>query len=46
LACSGEVREILVVLDDPPVHIMGDGARMPTVFAAFNLTIELRALLL
>jgi hypothetical protein len=46
LACSGEVQEILVILDDPLVHVAGDGARTPTVFMAFNFVLELRALLL
>jgi hypothetical protein len=46
LACPGEVREILVVLNDPPVHVAGDGARTPTVSATFDLALELRALLL
>jgi hypothetical protein len=26
LACPGEVREILIILDDPPIHVTGDGA--------------------
>jgi hypothetical protein len=46
LACSGEVWEILVVLDDPPVHVAGDGACTPTVSMTFDLALELRALLL
>jgi hypothetical protein len=40
----GEVRENLVILDDPLVHIMGDGARTPIVSATLDL--KLRALLL
>jgi hypothetical protein len=40
------VREILIVLDDPSSHVTGDGARTPTIFVAFNLVVELRALLL
>jgi hypothetical protein len=40
------VQEILVVLDDPLVHVMGDGACTPIVFTAFDLTLKVRALLL
>ena len=32
LACPGEVWEGFVVLDDPPIHIVGHGVRTPTVF--------------
>jgi hypothetical protein len=46
LACSGEVQEILIILDDPLVHVAGNGTRMPTVSMAFNLTLELCTLLL
>jgi hypothetical protein len=46
LACSGEVREIFIVLDDPLVHVVSEGTRTPTVSAVFDLTLELRALLL
>jgi hypothetical protein len=46
LACLGEVREILIILDDPLVHVTGDGACTPTVSAAFDLVLELSALLL
>jgi hypothetical protein len=42
----GEVREILIILDDPLVHVTGDGACTPTVSAAFDLVLELSALLL
>jgi hypothetical protein len=45
LACPGEVREILVILDDPLVHVTGNGACMPTISTVFDLTLELRALL-
>jgi hypothetical protein len=40
------VWEILIVPDDPSSHVEGDGARTPTVSVAFNLVVELRALLL
>jgi hypothetical protein len=40
------MQEIIIVLDDPPVHVTGDGAHTPTVSAVFDLTLELRALLL
>jgi hypothetical protein len=46
LACSDEVREIPVVLDDPPVHVTDDGTHMHTVSTMFDLTLELYALLL
>jgi hypothetical protein len=45
LACPCEVREILVILDDPLVHVAGNGACTPTVSVVFDLTLELRALL-
>jgi hypothetical protein len=40
------VWKFVVILNDPSVHVMGNGARMPTVSAAFNLTLDLRMLLL
>jgi hypothetical protein len=46
LACLSKVREILIILDDPPIHVMGNSAHTPTISAAFNLTLELHALLL
>ena len=46
LACPSEVRDASVVLDDPPVYVAGDGACTATVSAAFDLTLELRTLLL
>ena len=46
LARSGEVWEGFIVLDDPLVHVMGHGARMPTVSMALDLSLELRAFLL
>ena len=46
LARLGEVWEGFIVLDDPPVHAMGHGARTPAVSMALNLLLELRAFLL
>jgi hypothetical protein len=40
------VREIPIILDDPPVHVTDDGMHMPTVSVMFDLTLELYALLL
>ena len=37
LACLGEVREASVILADPLVYVMGDGARTATVFVALEL---------
>ena len=42
LACPSEVWEGSIVFNDPPIHIMGHGARMPTLSTA----LELYALLL
>ena len=38
--------EVFIVLDDPPVHIAGRGARTLTIFVALDLSLELRAFLL
>ena len=38
--------EGFIVLDDPPVHIVGHGMCMPTVSVALDLSIELRVFLL
>ena len=46
LACPGEVWEGFIVLDDPPVHVVGHGARTPTVFVVLDLSLKLRAFLL
>ena len=46
LACLGEVWEGFVVLNDPPVHVIGHGACTPTVSMALDLSLELRAFLL
>ena len=46
LACPGKVWEGFIILDDPPIHIVGHGTRAPTVFMALNLSIELRTFLL
>ena len=40
------MRECFIVIDDPPVHVVGHGACTPTVFVALDLSIELRAFLL
>ena len=41
LACPGEVWEGFVILDDPPVHVAGRGARTPTVSVALELRVFL-----
>jgi hypothetical protein len=46
LACSGEVWEGFVIVDDPPVHVAGHGACTPTVSVALDLSLELRVFLL
>ena len=46
LTCPGEMRECLIVLDDPPVHVTGHGACAPSVSMALNLAIELCVFLL
>ena len=46
LACLDEVREASVILDDPPVYVVGDGVRTTTVSAVFDLVLELHTLLL
>ena len=38
LACPGEVWEGFVVLDDPLVHVVGHGARTPTVSMVLELS--------
>ena len=45
LARPGEVWEGFIILDDPPVHVMGYGACAPTVSVVLDLTIKLCALL-
>jgi hypothetical protein len=42
----GEVWEGFIILDDPLVHVIGHGARMPTISVAFDLLLELCAFLL
>ena len=37
LAHPGEVWEGFIVLDDPPVHVTGHGARLPAVYVALEL---------
>ena len=46
LACPGKVWEGFTVLDDPLVHIMGHGARAPTVSVVLDLSLELHVFLL
>ena len=43
LACLGEARKGFIIGDDPSVHITGPGTYVPTVSAAFDLAIDLRA---
>ena len=45
LARPGEVWEGFIILDDPLVHVMGHGARAPTIFVALNLSHKLREFL-
>ena len=42
LTCPGEVWEGFIVLDDPLLHVVGHGTRMPTV----SVALDLRAFLL
>jgi hypothetical protein len=42
----GEVWEGFIILDDPLVHVIGHGARTPTISVAFDLLLELCAFLL
>ena len=42
LACPSEVRKGFIVGDDPLVYIVGHGACVPTVSAAFDLPIHQR----
>ena len=46
LSHPSEVWEGFIVLDDPPVHVMGHGACTPTVSMALDLTLEPRTFLL
>lgn len=46
LACLGEVWEHFIVLDDPLVHVAGHGMCTPTISMAFDISLELHALLL
>ena len=46
LACPGEVWEGFIILDDPPVHVIGHDTRTPTVSMALDLSLELCAFLL
>ena len=42
----GKVWEAIVILDDPPVYVMGHGTCVPSVRAVSDLMLELRLLLL
>ena len=44
LAGSSKVRKGPIIGEDPLVYGAGCGARAPPVFAAFNLTIDVRVL--
>ena len=44
LVGSGKVRKGPIVGEDPLVYGAGCGARVPPVFAAFNLAIDVRVL--
>ena len=46
LARPGEVWEGFIVLDDPPVHVVGHGVGTPAVSMALDFLIELRTFLL
>ena len=46
LAHPSEMRKGFIVGDDPSVYVTGHGVCAPTVSAAFDLSIELRAFLL
>jgi hypothetical protein len=35
------VWEILIILNDPLIHVTGDGAHTPTVFVVFDLALLL-----
>ena len=38
--------EGFIILDDSPIHVVGHGARMPTVSVALDLSLELHVFLL
>ena len=46
LACSGEVWEGFIILNDPLIHIVGHGTCTPAVSMALDLLLKLRAFLL
>ena len=46
MAHPSEVWEGFIVLDDPPVHVVGHGVHTPAVSMALDLLLELRAFLL
>ena len=45
LACPSEVRKGFIIGDDPSVHVTGHDVCASTVFAAFDLSIDLHVLL-
>ena len=46
LACPGEVWEGFVVLDDPPVHVMGHGTCTPVgIKGVARVTVEAETLM-
>jgi hypothetical protein len=40
-----EVWKVAIILDDPPVYIVGPGSRWSAVLTVFNLAFEHRAFL-
>ena len=40
LACTSEVRESPIIGEDPPMHITGRGACVPTVSATLDLLLD------
>jgi len=40
LACPSEVRESPIIGEDPPMHITGRGACVPTVSATLDLLLD------
>ena len=45
LACSSEVRESSIIGEDPPMHITGRGACVPTVSATLDLLLDVSVFL-
>ena len=44
LACLSEVRKGFIIGDDPSVYVAGHGTCVPTISAAFDLSIHQRVL--